>query len=100
MLLRYSHFQIFIFISTLRCIQHLSSQRAFSFVVDLLRMMEHNTSVIVPAAPLLTVILALIGKLFERFVRESDRTVHRLRLILSSRHGSDHVRILQRRLDR
>lgn len=29
--------------------------------VDLLRMIEHNTSVVFPAAPLLTVILALIG---------------------------------------
>ncbi|CAF1070421.1 unnamed protein product [Adineta steineri] len=43
MLLRYSHFQIFL------------------FIVDLLRMMEHNASVVFPAAPLLTVILALIG---------------------------------------
>jgi len=43
MLLRYSHFQIFL------------------FIVDLLRMIEHNTSVVFPAAPLLTVILALIG---------------------------------------
>ncbi|CAF0793956.1 unnamed protein product [Adineta ricciae] len=43
MLLRYSHFQIFL------------------FIVDLLRMIEHNTSIIFPAAPLLTVILALIG---------------------------------------
>lgn len=43
MLLRYSHFQIFV------------------FIVDLLRMIEHNTSIIFPAAPLLTVILALIG---------------------------------------
>ncbi|CAF1619474.1 unnamed protein product [Rotaria magnacalcarata] len=43
MLLRYSHFQIFL------------------FIVDLLRMIEHNASVIFPAAPLLTVILALIG---------------------------------------
>ena len=31
-----------------------------SFLVDLLRMIEHNTSVVFPAAPLLTVILALI----------------------------------------
>lgn len=30
--------------------------------VDLLRMLEHNASVVFPAAPLLTVILALIGK--------------------------------------
>ncbi|UJR25000.1 hypothetical protein I4U23_006361 [Adineta vaga] len=43
MLLRYSHFQIFL------------------FIVDLLRMIEHNASIIFPAAPLLTVILALIG---------------------------------------
>ncbi|CAF2900618.1 unnamed protein product [Rotaria sp. Silwood2] len=43
MLLRYSHFQIFL------------------FIIDLLRMIEHNTSIVFPAAPLLTVILALIG---------------------------------------
>ncbi|UJR23834.1 hypothetical protein I4U23_026810 [Adineta vaga] len=30
-------------------------------IIDLLRMVEHNTSVVFPAAPLLTVILALIG---------------------------------------
>ena len=33
----------------------------FSRLVDLLRMIEHNASIIFPAAPLLTVILALIG---------------------------------------
>ncbi|CAF3865869.1 unnamed protein product [Rotaria sordida] len=43
MLLRYSHFQIFL------------------FIIDLLRMIEHNASIVFPAAPLLTVILALIG---------------------------------------
>jgi hypothetical protein len=32
------------------------------FLVDLLRMIEHNASIVFPAAPLLTVILALIGK--------------------------------------
>uniref|UniRef100_A0A7G3A9M4 Putative conserved plasma membrane protein n=1 Tax=Lutzomyia longipalpis TaxID=7200 RepID=A0A7G3A9M4_LUTLO len=43
MLLRYSHHQIFV------------------FIVDLLQMLEFNVSVRFPAAPLLTVILALVG---------------------------------------
>ncbi|CAF1090933.1 unnamed protein product [Rotaria sordida] len=43
MFFRYSHFQIFL------------------FIVDLLRMIEHNTPIAFPATPLLTVILALIG---------------------------------------
>lgn len=43
MLLRYSHHQIFV------------------FIVDLLQMLEFNVSVSFPAAPLLTVILALVG---------------------------------------
>ncbi|CAF4320117.1 unnamed protein product [Rotaria sp. Silwood2] len=33
----------------------------FYLDVDLLRMIEHNTSIVFPAAPLLKVILALIG---------------------------------------
>ncbi|XP_075399975.1 membralin [Tenrec ecaudatus] len=43
MLLRYSHHQIFV------------------FIVDLLQMLEMNMAVAFPAAPLLTVILALVG---------------------------------------
>ncbi|KAG4076428.1 hypothetical protein HA402_005871, partial [Bradysia odoriphaga] len=43
MLLRYSHHQIFV------------------FIVDLLQMLEFNVAVRFPAAPLLTVILALVG---------------------------------------
>lgn len=43
MLLRYSHHQIFI------------------FIVDLLQMLEMNMTIAFPAAPLLTVILALVG---------------------------------------
>ncbi|KAG5888806.1 hypothetical protein JTB14_032719 [Gonioctena quinquepunctata] len=44
MLLRYSHHQIFV------------------FIVDLLQMLEFNVTVTFPAAPLLTVILALVGE--------------------------------------
>ncbi|XP_064477233.1 membralin-like [Ornithodoros turicata] len=43
MLLRYSHHQIFV------------------FIVELLHMLEFNTTINFPAAPLLTVILALVG---------------------------------------
>ncbi|XP_046388898.1 membralin [Ischnura elegans] len=43
MLLRYSHHQIFV------------------FIVDLLQMLELNVTITFPAAPLLTVILALVG---------------------------------------
>ncbi|XP_063225272.1 membralin [Bacillus rossius redtenbacheri] len=43
MLLRYSHHQIFV------------------FIVDLLQMLEYNLAISFPAAPLLTVILALVG---------------------------------------
>lgn len=45
MLLRFSHHQIFL------------------FIVDLLHMFELNQPLVFPAAPLLTVILALVGKL-------------------------------------
>lgn len=44
MLLRYSQHQIFV------------------FIVELLQMLEYNTTISFPAAPLLTVILALVGK--------------------------------------
>ena len=44
MLLRYSQHQIFV------------------FIVDLLQMLEFNTAITFPAAPLLTVILALVGE--------------------------------------
>jgi len=43
MLLRYSQHQIFV------------------FIIDLLQMLEYNTNITFPAAPLLTVILALVG---------------------------------------
>lgn len=43
MLLRYSQHQIFV------------------FIVELLQMLELNTTISFPAAPLLTVILALVG---------------------------------------
>ncbi|VDO81001.1 unnamed protein product [Onchocerca flexuosa] len=43
MLLRFSHHQIFL------------------FIVDLLQMFELNQALVFPAAPLLTVILALVG---------------------------------------
>ena len=46
MLLRYSQHQIFV------------------FIVELLQMLEFNTNISFPAAPLLTVILALVGKYF------------------------------------
>jgi len=64
MLLRYSHFQIFLFIGLLYFDKIFSIELNFGFffLVDLLRMIEHNASIIFPAAPLLTVILALIGK--------------------------------------
>lgn len=44
MLLRYSQHQIFV------------------FIVELLQMLEFNTTISFPAAPLLTVILALVGE--------------------------------------
>ena len=44
MLLRFSHHQIFL------------------FIVDLLQLFEMNQAVALPAAPLLTVILALVGR--------------------------------------
>ena len=61
MLLRYSHFQIFLFIGQLTIVS-LTRKRSRSFSVDLLRMIEHNAPIVFPAAPLLTVILALIGE--------------------------------------
>ena len=58
-----------------------------SLLVDLLRMIEHNTSIVFPAAPLLTVILALIGKNLFRSIVSST---------FFARNGSDYVGILQR----
>lgn len=40
----------------------MKSTLIFLFTVDLLSMLEMNVSVRFPAAPLLTVILALVGK--------------------------------------
>ncbi|CAG9123929.1 unnamed protein product [Plutella xylostella] len=55
MLLRYAHHQIFV------------------FIVDLLQMLEFNVTVSFPAAPLLTVILALVvaNRYLARFVSRS-----------------------------
>ena len=61
--------------------------------VDLLRMLEHNAAVVFPAAPLLTVILALIGR-----EEKSSRRRHLFDHL--SRNGSDHVGVLQRCIDR
>jgi len=54
MLLRYSQHQIFI------------------FIVELLQMLEFNTALSFPAAPLLTVILALVGKFAHSIVAISN----------------------------
>lgn len=56
MLLRFSHHQIFL------------------FIVDLLQMFELNQPLIFPVAPLLTVILALVGKLFF-FLRKDIQSI-------------------------
>ncbi len=65
MLLRFSHHQIFL------------------FIVELLQMFELNQALVFPAAPLLTVILALVG---------GSRSLCQN----SCRDGSDHVRGVQR----
>ncbi|KTG05724.1 hypothetical protein cypCar_00009468 [Cyprinus carpio] len=54
MLLRYSHHQIFVFIGKF-------PSASLGFIVDLLQMLEMNMTIAFPAAPLLTVILALVG---------------------------------------
>ena len=48
-------------------------------------MLEHNASVVFPAAPLLTVILALIGK------NEKEFSGTPMISCRSIRHGSDYV---------
>ncbi len=76
MLLRYSQHQIFV------------------FIVELLQMLEFNTAISFPAAPLLTVILALVGEAINLschvivyyHVHESRISAHR--------HGGHHVGIL------
>jgi hypothetical protein len=50
-------------------------------------MIEHNASIVFPAAPLLTVILALIGK---KIIFKNS-----LNSFSFYRHGSNHVRIFQ-----
>jgi hypothetical protein len=64
MLLRFSHHQIFM------------------FIVDLLQMFELNVSIAFPAAPLLTVILALVGEWRVVYVCTDEQCVYR--------HGGDH----------
>jgi hypothetical protein len=54
-------------------------------------MIEHNASIVFPAAPLLTVILALIGKKEE----EDLITTKTIFLFLFLRYGSDYVGIFQ-----
>ena len=49
-----------------------SQSQIFVFIVDLLHMLEYNAPLGFPAAPLLTVILALVGKKNVR-IRERDR---------------------------
>lgn len=68
MLLRYSHHQIFVFIGEswpagggLGSPQALTGGRPVP-AVDLLQMLEMNMAIAFPAAPLLTVILALVGE--------------------------------------
>ncbi|XP_048832030.1 membralin isoform X2 [Brienomyrus brachyistius] len=73
MLLRYSHHQIFVFIGELAsprfpCVPAVGGRlTVLSFLppppppVDLLQMLEMNMTIAFPAAPLLTVILALVG---------------------------------------
>ena len=39
-----------------------SQHQIFMFIVELLQMIEFNSPIAFPAAPLLTVILALVGK--------------------------------------
>lgn len=65
MLLRFSHHQIFV------------------FIVDLLHMFESNQPLIFPVAPLLTVILALIGK---------KKLFYLFKLNFFNRNGSNYVR--------
>jgi len=87
MLLRYSHFQIFLFIGSLFRFLFNELIICFLLLVDLLRMIEHNASIVFPAAPLLTVILALIGK---KIIFKNS-----LNSFSFYRHGSNHVRIFQ-----
>ena len=61
MLLRYSQHQIFV------------------FIVELLQMLEFNTTITFPAAPLLTVILALVGKFLMHFLVILPKSIFILR---------------------
>ena len=45
-----------------------SQSQIFVFIVDLLHMLEYNAPLGFPAAPLLTVILALVGKDIKKIV--------------------------------
>jgi hypothetical protein len=55
-------------------------------------MIEHNASIVFPAAPLLTVILALIGKKRRRRRFNNNKKIF---LFLFLRYGSDYVGIFQ-----
>lgn len=57
MLLRFSHHQIFL------------------FIVDLLQMFELNQALVFPAAPLLTVILALVGRFLRIAYEDLIKTI-------------------------
>lgn len=64
MLLRFSHHQIFVFIGKFIVLVSMCwlCSYVFTFAVDLLQMLEFNVTARFPIAPLLTVILALVGK--------------------------------------
>lgn len=65
--------------------------------VDLLQMLEMNMSIAFPAAPLLTVILALVGKWCSSHLHSylcTSKLVLK-NLFLSNRNGSHYVRVFQ-----
>ncbi|KAH8283666.1 hypothetical protein KR018_011582 [Drosophila ironensis] len=65
MLLRYAHHQIFV------------------FIVDLMQMLEYNVSARFPIAPLLTVILALVGMSLNRAAQLICTSINTLFLLIS-----------------
>ena len=72
MLLRYSQHQIFV------------------FIVELLQMLEFNTPISFPAAPLLTVILALVGKLRLYFLIIAPKNA--MKILLNFEKSSKYVK--------
>ena len=67
---------------------------SFDFAVDLLQMLEMNTAIAFPAAPLLTVILALVGKYHANLSHKIPSTVYFKSDVIGTNVGREGLQML------